>query len=163
MAEQELKHFEGQLEITYLDDLSWLALLSQISQLSENSAVLFSTYFNDPAGHEFFTDHACRAVAATSNAPVYGILDTVLGCGIIGGSIYSLDAAARAAANLGARILKGEPISHVPVEHGPANKIVIDSRQLKSGAYEKAWFQWEQQLSIASPAYGNNTGSTSSR
>jgi signal transduction histidine kinase len=130
MAEQEFEHFAGKLEITYLNDLPWPRLLSRLSQLPEHSAVLFTTYFKDGAGQPFITQQACRVVSATSNAPVYGTLDTVLGCGIVGGSIYSTEASARAAANLGARILNGEEISHLPVERGPANEVVVDWRQL---------------------------------
>jgi hypothetical protein len=130
IAEQEFRQFAGRLEITYLNDLPWSQLLVRLSQLPKQSAVLFTTYFKDGAGQGFITDSACRVVSVTSNAPVYGVLDTVLGCGIVGGSIYSLEASSRAAAHLGARILNGEPISHLPVELGPANQVIVDSRQL---------------------------------
>jgi signal transduction histidine kinase len=61
-----------------------------------------------------------------------------LGCGIVGGSIYSLEASAREAATLAARILNGVPMSQVPVEWGPPNRVVVDARQLaKWGISEK--------------------------
>ena len=71
-----------------------------------------------------------ESFSATANAPVYGTLDTVLGCGIVGGSIYGAEASVRAAANLAARILNGEQISHLPVQRGPANEVVVDWRLL---------------------------------
>ena len=129
-AEQEFEHFAGKVEITYLNDLPWPRLLSRLSQLPKHSAVLFTTYFMDAAGQAFITQEACRVFSATSNAPVYGTLDTVLGCGIVGGSIYSTEASVRAAAKLGARILNGEQISHLPFERGPANEVVVDWRLL---------------------------------
>ena len=129
-AEQEFEHFAGKIEITYLNDLPWPRLLSRLSQLPEHSAVLFTTYFKDAGGQAFITQEACRVFSATANAPVYGTLDTVLGCGIVGGSIYSTEASVRAAANLAARILNGEQISHLPVQRGPANEVVVDWRLL---------------------------------
>jgi signal transduction histidine kinase len=130
IAEQEFRHFAGMLEITYLNGLPWSALLSRVSQLPEHSAVLFTTYFGDGAGQAFVTSNACRAISGAANAPVYGTLDTVLSCGIIGGSIYSVEASAGAVAKLGARILNGEPVSHVPLLRGPTNPIIVDAQQL---------------------------------
>jgi signal transduction histidine kinase len=80
-------------------------------------------------GTAFISLQACRVVSAASNVPVYGTFDTVLDCGIVGGSIYSTEAFGRAAANLGLRILNGEEISHFPVERGPANEAIVDSRK----------------------------------
>ena len=65
-----------------------------------------------------------RQFVAASNAPVYAIFDTFMGCGVVGGSLSQVEASARQAATLALRILHGEDIAHLPVQPGPPNLIV---------------------------------------
>jgi signal transduction histidine kinase len=130
IAERDLERFTGRIDIVYLNDLPWPQLLQRVSQLPDHSAILFTTYFVDPLGAGFLSPEACRSISAVSNAPVYGTLDTVLHCGIVGGRIYSVEAASRGAANLGLRILGGESISTIPVDQSLANQLVVDGRGL---------------------------------
>jgi signal transduction histidine kinase len=130
IAEREFQRFAGKLDIAYLNELSWAALLARIADLPEHSAVLFTTYFTDGAGRPFITAEACRVISATSNAPVYAIFDTELNCGIMGGSIFSLEKSSRAAAKIGLKVLSGEAISRLPVEKDPPNALVVVSQQL---------------------------------
>ena len=68
---------------------------------------------------------------ASSNAPVYAIFDTFMGCGIVGGSLSQVEASAQQAAKLALRVLHGENIAHLPVEPGPPNRVFVDWRQLQ--------------------------------
>jgi signal transduction histidine kinase len=129
--QREFNRFSGKVDVTYLNQLTWRQLLHRVSQLPDHSAVLFATYYRDATGELFMTPEACRMVSAASNAPVYGTLDTVLDSGVIGGSIFSITASTRTAASLGVRILRGEPISHVPIDQRGANEIVVNWSVLK--------------------------------
>ena len=130
-AKRELEPYAGKLVITYLNDLQFPQLLDRIGQLPSHSAILFSTFYRDASGQTYLTANVCPTVVASSNAPVYAIFDTVIGCGIVGGSLFQVEASARQAAKLALRILHGESVANLPVEPGPPNQVVVDWRQLQ--------------------------------
>lgn len=130
-AEEDFKHYGRKLEFTYLNDLPFPELLNRVSDLPERSIVLYTTFFKDASGEPYIPVRACPLIVDSSNAPVYGVFETYLGCGIVGGAIFNVDANVRQAANMGLRILHGESIAHLPVEQGPPNKFIVDWRQLQ--------------------------------
>jgi signal transduction histidine kinase len=130
-AEREFKPFQRRLEFIYLEDLPLPRLLNRLGQLPTHSVVLFSTFFRDASGQAYIPRRVCPLVVDSSNAPVYGTFETLLGCGIVGGSLVEIEASARKAANLALRVLDGENVASLPVEPGPPNQVVVDWRQLK--------------------------------
>jgi signal transduction histidine kinase len=131
IVEQDFKHFANRLDFAYLNNLPLSAILEQLASLPPQSMVLFTTLFRDAHEEPFVSARVCSAIADSSRAPVYGVFETYLGCGIIGGAIFDIDANVRQAAAIGIRILNGEPVKNIPVETGPPNRYVVDWRQLK--------------------------------
>ena len=81
-----LNPYETRLDITYLTDLPMNQLQEKLRHLPSHSIVLFVTFFKDAVGQEFLnTDEALPMIVAASNAPVFGVSDTYLGRGIVGG------------------------------------------------------------------------------
>lgn len=128
---QDFVPYSGKVEFEYLDGLAFPQLLERLSQLPDHSAVLYVTYFRDQAGQPFVPVRICPSIVGASVAPVYGTFETYLGCGIVGGAIFNVEASARQAAMMGQRILQGESVANLPVEPGPPNMPVVDWRQLK--------------------------------
>lgn len=131
IAEQDFKRFSGHPDIVYLNSLPLPSLLERLGSLPSHSVVLFTTFLRDAGGEAYISARICPTITASSNAPVYGTFETYLGCGILGGAIFDVDAHVRQAAALGSRILHGESVANAHVERGPANKYAIDWRQLK--------------------------------
>jgi signal transduction histidine kinase len=131
IVEQDFKHFADRLDFVYLNNLPLSAMLKQLASVPPHSMVLFTTLFRDAHEEPFVSARVCSAIADSSRAPVYGVFETYLGCGIIGGAIFDIDANVRQAAAIGIRILNGEPVKNIHVETGPSNKYVVDWRQLK--------------------------------
>jgi PAS domain S-box-containing protein len=127
----EFRDFAGRLNIVYLTDLTREQLLNAVSQLPDHSAIFFLTMVKDSAGHSYVPATVCSLVSVSANAPVYAILQTDMDRGIVGGSIHSTEKNARAAADLGLRLLQGANIGDLPVRPGPANDIEVDWRQLQ--------------------------------
>jgi signal transduction histidine kinase len=130
-AKGEFKPYAGRVAFTYLTDLPFALLLDRIGQLPSHSAILFSTFFRDSSGQTYLTANVCPSIVASSSAPVYSIFDTVIGCGIVGGSLFQVEASARQAAKLALRILQGETVANLPIEPGPPNQVFVDWRQLQ--------------------------------
>ncbi len=106
-AKGEFKPYAGRVAFTYLTDLPFASLLDRVGQLPSHSVILFSTFLRDSSGQTYVTANVCPSIVASSNTPVYSIFDTVIGCGIVGGSLFQVEASARQAAKLALRILAG--------------------------------------------------------
>jgi signal transduction histidine kinase len=130
-AKREFIPYAGRLSFSYLNDLPLTTLLDRVGQLSNHSVVLYTNFLRDASGQSYLTASVCPSIVASSNAPVYAIFDTFMGCGIVGGSLPQVEAAARQAAKLALRILHGENIAHLPVEPAPPNRVFVDWRQLQ--------------------------------
>jgi signal transduction histidine kinase len=130
-AKREFTPYADRLSFTYLNDLPLSTLLDRIGQLSSHSVVLYTNFLRDGSGQSYLTASVCPSIAASSNVPVYAIFDIFMGCGIVGGSLYQVEASAQQAAKLALRILHGENIAHLPVEPGPPNRVFVDWRQLQ--------------------------------
>jgi PAS domain S-box-containing protein len=130
-AREEFRPFENRLTFTYLTALPLPELLSQLSQLSPKTVVLFSTMFRDGAGESFVPHEVAERISAAANAPVYGFVDQYLGRGIVGGRLYGLGAHGESAAALVVKILAGAKPSELPLIE-PANSITaFDWQQLR--------------------------------
>src|SRR5262249_16943945 len=113
------------------EDLPLSQLLSRLGQLPSHSVVLFSTFFMDARGQPSIPQHVCPLVVDSSNAPVYGTFETLLGCGIVGGSLLQVEASVGKAGGLALQVLNGKNVASLTVESAPPNKLAVDWRQLK--------------------------------
>lgn len=129
-AEIELRTFEGRLEVTYLNDLSMAELKSRLASLPPQTVILYLSFFLDSAGNSYSGPEALSMFAPTASAPIYGISETYMGAGIVGGSLINFEALGQRTGELALRVLAGERVSDIPPESVP-NFQVLDWRQLK--------------------------------
>jgi hypothetical protein len=70
--------------------------------------VLYTTIGRDGRGQPYVPRNVAEELARASAAPVYTVVETQLGSGVVGGSITSFAAAGQSAAALALRVLGGE-------------------------------------------------------
>ena len=131
IARRDLQPFEDRVRITWLDALPMEALLKRLAGLPAHSVVYYLTLFADGAGNSFIPHEALSRIAGVANAPVYVAMDQFVGLGAVGGYTYSVDTLGQEAARLGARILRGEAASSIPVVTPAAHRSLFDWRQLR--------------------------------
>ena len=85
-----------------------------VAALPKDTVVLFVSLLRDQAGRLFTDPEAVSLIARASSVPVYSWSETHLGHGIVGGRLASFEAQGSRAAELGLRILRGEPPKNVP-------------------------------------------------
>ncbi len=113
-----LKSYETRLDITYLNDLPMNQLQEKLRQLPSHSIVLYVTFFEDAAGRKFLNGpEALPMIVAASNAPVFGMIDTYLGRGVVGGDVVSVEEQGKIAARDVVAILGGKQPREIPVVH----------------------------------------------
>jgi PAS domain S-box-containing protein len=125
-----LKEYEAKLDISYLTEMSLGAILASIRTLPKNTIVLFITMFQDGTGKSLVPRDVLAVIARTSNVPVYGMLESYMGHGIVGGHIVSFEEQGKKAANIGLRILHGEKPAEIAMSPG-TNVYMFDWRQIK--------------------------------
>jgi len=153
-AKKEFGNFETRVSFTYLSKLSLKDQLDQLSQLSEQTVVLFTTFFRDGTGAPFAAQEVVEQVSAAANRPVYGFADQFLGRGIVGGSLYSFDELGTQTGNLISRILVGR--EHTQLLLDVPRRLLFDWRQMQrwsikesrlpqgSGIYFREQSAWEK-------------------
>jgi len=126
-----LTPYESRLAITYLTDLSMADLEEKLRQLPTHSIVFYVSFFKDANGQAFLNaPEALPIIVAASNSPVFGISDTYLGHGLVGGLVGSFDEQGKIAARDCIEILAGKSPQNIPAVDGP-NVYQFDWRELQ--------------------------------
>ena len=127
----ELNSYGHRLNIAYITDLPMSKLLERVRHLPNHSIVLYLTFFKDSEGRQFLNSiDVLPQVAAASNSPVFGISDTYLGRGIVGGHVVSFEEQGKIASRDVIEILGGKPPQDIPSVLAPGIYL-FDWRQLQ--------------------------------
>ena len=117
----DLNPYENLLKITYLTDLPMSKLLERVRHLPDHSIVLYLTFFKDVEERQFMNSiDVLPQITAASNSPVFGISDTYLGRGIVGGHVVSFEEQGKIAARDVIEILGGKPPQDIPIVQAPS-------------------------------------------
>ena len=130
LAVEVLAEFDERFIIHYIDDLAAQELLLKVAQLPENSAIFFISLFRDADGKTHVPRDFMSIISKKANAPVFGMVDTYMGQGIVGGNLLSAEFLGRKYADIAKKITQGENLAGSDLlENG--NQTIIDWRQLK--------------------------------
>jgi len=128
---RELQPFESRVRLLWWDELSGRDILVRAAELPPRSAILYILFNVDAAG----IPHASPAILAglheTANAPIFGLFDTQLGEGIVGGPLLPIDTLSRLCVDAAVRILRGEPPAQSRYPAVPPGPPVYDWRELE--------------------------------
>jgi PAS domain-containing protein len=102
------KKWETRLEFRFLNNVPLDGILETLSNAPAGSIALLGTFQEDGTGEIFTTREVGEKLSQSSRAPVFGLLDTLLGHGIVGGSLISFEYIGTKAAELALDILKGD-------------------------------------------------------
>ena len=115
---QQLKPYEGRLDISYLTDLPMPEILARLRNLPEHSIVLLTTMGQDAAGARFKSNETGPLVVEAANAPVFSLADVYLNHGEVGGFVLGIREEGNIAGAVVLRILAGEKPQNIPEAKG---------------------------------------------
>jgi signal transduction histidine kinase len=127
---RELEPFHDRVRFTFLYDVPLEEIETRVAALPLGTAVLYGLVSVDGAGVPHEHDRALDRLRAVSSAPIFGLFDSQLGRGIVGGPLLPIPEASRRAAEAGLRLLEGESpeaIGTVPLTAGAP---IYDYREL---------------------------------
>jgi DNA-binding NtrC family response regulator/PAS domain-containing protein len=133
VTREALSEYKGGVEIHYLTGLTEADLLEKVTQLPEHSVLYYLVFSRDADGKSFVPRELMATVSERANSPMFGLVDTYLGHGIVGGLLLSAELQGKRCAEIALRILDGQsPKDILPVRTFNIPK--FDWRQLKRWA-----------------------------
>lgn len=129
-AEALLTSYGNRLKFTWLTNMPMDTILSKLKQLPENTIVFYIFLMQDSTGKKFIPKQACELIARSSNRPVYGFWDLLMGTGIVGGHMTSSRVLGTKVAEQGLRVLQKGDTQDIPIVEG-GNLFFFDWKQLQ--------------------------------
>jgi signal transduction histidine kinase len=126
-----LKPYAGKIDLIDLTKLPMQEILARAGSLPPGTLVLYSTVFRDGAGKTFVPRDALSLIARVATVPVFGVYDSLLGFGIVGGRLVSLEEHGKESASLALRVMGGESPASIPFGGVQAYVSAYDWRELK--------------------------------
>jgi PAS domain S-box-containing protein len=126
-----LNDYAGKLELIDLTQLPMEHILARVASLPSDSIVLYSGILESGEGRSHVPREALSLISQAANAPVFGVYDTYMGHGIVGGRLVSFERQGWEAAALALRILGGESPASIPFAGEQAYAGLYDWRELK--------------------------------
>ena len=135
---RQLRASSSALQFTFLSGLPTGQLEDRLSKLPAHSAVYHVLVTEDGAGDKYHPLEYVDRVARAANAPTYSWVDSALGRGTVGGSLYSQTAVVEHVGQLAVRVLRGEAPETIPVSTPDVNTNQVDWRALREWNIDEA-------------------------
>ena len=131
-ARRVSKKWEGQMEFLYLSHLPFKDMLAAVSNAPPGSIILALAFSQDVTGNSYTTPVVVERLSRISAAPVFGILESMLGQGIAGGKLLSFELIGKKSGQLAMDILSGAKMPvDVPAALDAPTVPMFDWRQLR--------------------------------
>jgi signal transduction histidine kinase len=131
LARSQFAQLNSPLALTYLSGLSMTSLVEQASRMPPDSAIYFLSVTQDSDGSRMLTVDAVDRITATASVPSYGWHTAMLGHGVVGGEMGSMELLTRQISHLALRVLNGEPADAIPVATIDSTVLAFDRRELR--------------------------------
>jgi signal transduction histidine kinase len=111
-----LAGLQDRAQLIYITETSVEDLIEAVAAVSGRSLILYIRYSREDPGRVLFPADVARLVNEAASVPVYGIADSFLGTGVVGGVMQETREVAKQAAAMVLRVLDGERPQDIPVE-----------------------------------------------
>lgn len=138
LAQTQFKPFESRFSFTYLTGLTVGDLEQRVAALPQHSAVYYLLMTEDGAGDKFHPLDFIDRVTTAANRPTYSWVDSAMGHGIVGGTLYVQKTAIERVGELALRVLDGERPDSITASSLDLGVAQVDWRQLRRWNIDEA-------------------------
>jgi signal transduction histidine kinase len=117
--------------IQILADKTLEEFRARVAKLPQDAVGIVLTITADATGERMVPVRIVSELSRASNRPLYGFIWTMLGHGIVGGSLGDLDQMVVAWADISTRVLRGEQPQSIPVSISSFQRYAFDFREMK--------------------------------
>ena len=129
--ENQFQRFHQRLTFVWSDNMSLAEIVRRCSSLPADSAIYYVTFGADAQGGAYADERVLTDLHASANAPIFAAFSPLLGHGIVGGRLMSIDDLSRTTADVATRILNGAPLGSIGVPPPPPIRPMFDWRELR--------------------------------
>jgi|HubBroStandDraft_6_1064221.scaffolds.fasta_scaffold07400_3 signal transduction histidine kinase len=132
LTKTALGSFNTKAEILYLTGMEMGALVERLQDLPDHSIILYLSFFQDSTGNKFLNvTKALPVITAASNGPDFGMSETYIGHGIVGGYVMPFETQGKISAQIVSDLLDGKSAREISIGTIPA-VCMFDWRQLQT-------------------------------
>ena len=106
-ARRDAEKWEGRLEFLFMRRMPFEEILAAVSGASRDDIILLMAFSQDATGKSFTAPDVAQRLSQVSKAPIFGIVDSMLGYGIVGGGLLSFERVGEKAGKLALDMLGG--------------------------------------------------------
>ncbi len=151
-VESERSRLADRVELDHWAGLPLRDVLERSGHLPPDTAILYLSYLRDPDGTTMTAAYAVDRLAAAASVPIFGVYETHLDRGIVGGQVNDLSQFGVFAARIVSRLLHGESPEQIGVLPSPPQRFVFDDRQLKRWKIPRRLLPEESELRHTRPS-----------
>lgn len=122
-------HPEVRLEVTPAQPFTELS--RSMATLPRDTVVIFLVYFGDSVGQTFTPERAMTLLLPQTPRPIYSVVGTFLGKGVVGGSVADFEPMGNRLADIGFTTLRGVPPDRIPEVRDTFQRPVFDWAVMK--------------------------------
>jgi len=120
VTQAKLSSFNNKVDIHYLSQMELGRLVAQLQSLPDHSIEFYTSFFQDSTGTRFLNaTKALPMIAAASNAPDFGMSDTYVGHGIVGGYVMPFEKQGKITGQIVSELLDGKRAHEIPMQALP--------------------------------------------
>jgi signal transduction histidine kinase len=130
VAQSAIESFADRVEFVWLRGMPVDELVPALNALPERTVALYLVQTQDRIGKQYVPRAMLQAFSVAAKVPVYGLWDTLLEHGIVGGRLVTVEEDGYQAAKLAVRIFRGVAPADLPVVDRLANPAIFDGVEL---------------------------------
>jgi signal transduction histidine kinase len=104
----DFQPFADRVTFQWMDELSFDEMLERCAKLPPQTAIFYALLAVDAKGIPQWDEGTVNRLHQVANAPIFGVFESQLGRGIVGGPLMDMQKMARNTAQVASRILHGE-------------------------------------------------------
>ena len=135
---REFAPFTNRMRFVWLNTVPFTETLKYCSALPPRSVIYFPLLCVDSAGVPHLKERAVFDLHESANAPIFGVRESQLGRGMLGGPLLNFEELGRNTAQVGVRLLRGERPGDFQVSPQRPGMPQFDSRELERWGISEA-------------------------
>jgi signal transduction histidine kinase len=129
--QREFAPYENRVKFEWLNDLSLAQMQDRVANLPADSAVLYALLIVDAAGVPHERQDALSSLRAATKAPIFGLYESELGKGVVGGPYASQRIRGEHIATAALQVLAGSAVRQPQIDIIGFEAPVYDWREMK--------------------------------
>jgi len=129
--ESLIPSYQDRVSIHFMPPATFTEAETNMNLLHSDALVLLLSFYTDRLGRSLSVAESTRVFTEAAKVPVYGVHETRLGYGIVGGYLLGGKDHGRRAADIALRVVAGENPEAIPVDTNGTARPMFDNVQLQ--------------------------------